>query len=317
MRVKKLIFYYKDFLSSPQQYDECELYWKNIAKEILKEDFVNYTEWFKNVFGNGKKIEDGNPIFTLKHSTKNKAIRIIQEEPKSKRPFLYGWLEKAEEGKLDVFVLVVELSNQTEPEIRKLIFEWFKGNSKTKFEEHLETINETLGKKVILERNKKTEEILELLEVVDEINDINEHYISKTRLLKGSANVRCLNAVYSKKSRITGWSSSSIHTTKGNSSEHSSVYLGSSSSLHSGSRSFISHSHSSEDDLAVMIYAFIMFVSLDNHYTNLTKINSHSYFGRVTKLYGSKTAFVRRYYGLVERINELSEKVGAELSSIK
>lgn len=310
MRGKKLIFYYKDFLNSPQQYELCELYWKNFAKEILKEDLIHYTEWYKNVFGNGKTCGDGNPIFTLKN--KNKAIRIIQEEPKSKRPFLYGWIEKVDEEELEALVLVNELSNQTEPEIRKLILEWFKGGSKAEFEENLETINETFGKRVQIEKNKKTDEILELLEVVDEINDINEHYISKTGLLKGSAEMKYLNSVYNRKSQIMSWRSLTLHSAKGNFTAHSNLVMESSNILPGDNRNSISHS---EEDLVVMIYAFIMFVSLDNHYTNLAKINSHYYFNRVSKLYGSRTLFTQKYYGFVERINELSAKVGAELSN--
>jgi hypothetical protein len=296
MESNKLIYLYKDFLRNSHEYEKCEKYWKKLAKELLGTEFNNYKEWFKNAFVNGKKCLDGNPIFTLIHKDGHKALRIVQEEPISQKAFLYGWVEKFDDNgnNIDVLALTTELSNQTEVLIQKIIYEWFVKSTKSKFMDHLNNINLEYGKRIVNER-KNVKDTNLLLNVVDEINDITEQHISKSALLRGYAKINYFKQIYNKRNQIISIYQSEGHRSK-NFQRNQQIYV----------------SHHSEQDLASTIYTFIMFVSLDNR-ADLEKINSNTYFDRVSKLWGSRSSFTKTYYSLVERINELSEIVEEEL----
>lgn len=136
-------FLFKDFLADPKVYALNQGFWtKQIRSKfspLLERENLEETH-----FANGRKMYDGNPIYSalLKH---HKAIRIIQEEPESEHSQISAWVNQTEANgeKIDELVIVLELSDISKSLAMDLISAWLKSERDKKWMENY--IVEKLG----------------------------------------------------------------------------------------------------------------------------------------------------------------------------
>src|SRR5437763_16907478 len=83
---------FENFLDNPDLYEDLEHFWLYEISKITK---GHLHAWTGNEYANGKKIYDGNPIFSFWQPNKRKAIRIIQNEINPIRADLLCWMKKA------------------------------------------------------------------------------------------------------------------------------------------------------------------------------------------------------------------------------
>jgi len=123
-------FLFKNFLADPKVYALNQGYWATQIRAWLPDAAVERENLYQTHFANGKKMHDGNPMYSalLKNG---KAVRIIQEEPESKQPEIGAWLNQTEiNGKIiQEFVISTELTQITKQVVIALITEWSKPNN--------------------------------------------------------------------------------------------------------------------------------------------------------------------------------------------
>jgi hypothetical protein len=172
---------HKEFMKSKDTYLDTIKYWDKHVLNILK-DPTNYKSWLNNKSKNGSLIIDGNPIYSLIKKDKSQALRIVQDEPRSRKPYMQAWTEifDEEEGgeNLPVLVIALELSNKTSMDSLSLIEHWFE-KEKPKFDRLLASINKKYEKnytksdtEIRLEAYEKLKEITHA-KVVGTNNEIN------------------------------------------------------------------------------------------------------------------------------------------------
>ena len=181
---------HKDFMKSKDAYLDTMKYWEKHVLNVLQEE-TNYSSWLSNKSNNGSLIIDGNPIYSLIKKDKSKALRIVQEEPRSKNPYMQAWTEifdEEEDGEnIQVLVISLELSNKTSMDSLLLIEHWF-DKDKTKFDRLLSSINKKYEKnytksdiEIKLEAYEKLKELTHttIVESNDKINSIAlKHFYS-------------------------------------------------------------------------------------------------------------------------------------------
>lgn len=94
---------FKNFLSEEEIYFQNKKFWKSNIKEFTEEDIE---EWILNEFGNGKAINDGNPIFSCRIGN-DRAIRIIQAERDKITPIFASWNTENKVGDTTIDELVI------------------------------------------------------------------------------------------------------------------------------------------------------------------------------------------------------------------
>jgi len=109
----KILF--EQFLENKKTYNLNISYWRKKLNKALLEDIQLKDQPVQNKNEHGKNFYDGNPIFSYYSITKNKALRIIQENPKELAVY-------PETLKLDAWVnsLVLPLQGE-ELEIKELV----------------------------------------------------------------------------------------------------------------------------------------------------------------------------------------------------
>ena len=135
---------HKGFSSSKQLYLDTVNYWDKKIRNILSNQ-ENYKTWLNNKTKNGELILDGNPIYSLITKDRKRALRIIQDEPRSKNPYMQVWTDtydKGDEGEnIPVLTISLELSNKTLMDSLSIIHSWFNDNSSARFQKILRDIN--------------------------------------------------------------------------------------------------------------------------------------------------------------------------------
>lgn len=122
---------YSQFLENESDYVAAELYWDNLFQACISNLGVEsqWEEWFENKWGDGSKRMDGNPIFTRLDSSKNKALRVIQEEPESEDDkHISAWLDKFDDS-IDELVISCVLSEEVELIVKDLFKYYLMDNS--------------------------------------------------------------------------------------------------------------------------------------------------------------------------------------------
>src|SRR4051812_36610846 len=118
----------KGFLSDSKLYQQTMKQWDSLVRNVIKDE-DNYRTWLNNKTVNGTLLMDGNPIYSLIRKDNSKALRILQDEPRSKYPYMHVWHEvfdKGEDGdNIPVLVITLELSHKTKMESLHLIEMWF------------------------------------------------------------------------------------------------------------------------------------------------------------------------------------------------
>jgi hypothetical protein len=86
---------------------------------------------FKNEFGDGSKIRDGNPIFSA-YSSNKLFFRVIQQEYENS--FVNFWPDDFAKGELEELngiCVVCSFHDSSVSQARQLIEEWIKGNDRS------------------------------------------------------------------------------------------------------------------------------------------------------------------------------------------
>jgi hypothetical protein len=135
---------YSDFLANTHTYAQTEQFWQSHIQALLGSLF--FMPYLKRSYGNGKKIQDGNPIFNAFFPSLHKAIRIIQIPNENESPYFSAWLDSVEIENKDVSELVIELelSDQTLKKIDKLVKMWVLDTAQSV---HIENLIEELNTK--------------------------------------------------------------------------------------------------------------------------------------------------------------------------
>jgi len=122
---------YVDFLSSPEQYEACELYWEKLVKDIAASlgQTGEWQPWLQRYYGDGitPMEKDGNPIFDGRSQKLNRAFRIIQQPAISDELEIVAWLNHEEEYTelpRDEMVLNLSLSQESAALARTLLRYW-------------------------------------------------------------------------------------------------------------------------------------------------------------------------------------------------
>ena len=113
---------FPNFLTNEQEYHICESYWDTKIRYLLEEHgLAEPVPYLNTTFANGKAQLNGNPIanYYIKH--KDKAIRIIQEEPETEGLEISAWINKLETENLTATELVITL--ELTPEAERITFD--------------------------------------------------------------------------------------------------------------------------------------------------------------------------------------------------
>jgi hypothetical protein len=109
-----------NFLNDPTEYDAAERYWATLFEDIAsKTPNQKWEKWFDNVYANGQKILDGNPILSRLNTESRKGVRVIQDEPQDNDSHIGAWLDSYET--IRELVISCVLSDKTEGIVKDLI----------------------------------------------------------------------------------------------------------------------------------------------------------------------------------------------------
>ena len=148
-----------------------------------------------NSTNNGELVIDGNPIFSLIKKDSSKALRIVQDEPRSKKPYMYTWTEIFDKGKegdnIPVLVISLELSNKTFMVSLIIVEQWFLNYEKNKFNKLLESVNKKFENNYVPSSRETAWELHDNLNKLNKFTGI-DHGSSKS--LQGS--IKCLYNIH-------------------------------------------------------------------------------------------------------------------------
>lgn len=134
MENRNRFHYFDNYLDDEDMYSALEKYWIDMFFMLLHKENIDGKDWicpyYNTTFSNGKKMMDGNPIFSAKSKGKNKIIRIIQESSKNGAIFSY-WINSSMDNRSqNELVIVCTLNNNNLEKIKEIIISWIKGNLK-------------------------------------------------------------------------------------------------------------------------------------------------------------------------------------------
>ncbi|MCM3342708.1 hypothetical protein M3650_29820 [Paenibacillus sp. MER TA 81-3] len=122
------------YLDDEDVYSALEKYWIDMFFMLLHKENVDGIDWicpyYNTTFSNGKKMMDGNPIFSAKSTKKNKIIRIIQESSENADLLSYWMNSTMDNRSKNELVIVCTLNNNNLEKIKEIIISWIKGNLK-------------------------------------------------------------------------------------------------------------------------------------------------------------------------------------------
>ena len=131
-----------NYLDDEDVYSSLEKYWMDMFFMWLHQENIGGSDWicpyYNTTFSNGKKMMDGNPIFSAKSKKENKIIKIIQESSNNDDVFSYWINENSSPNEL---VIVCTLNNNNIEKIKKVIINWIKEIFKDTKQKYLEETN--------------------------------------------------------------------------------------------------------------------------------------------------------------------------------
>jgi len=131
---------YQQFLKDKSIYNLNVSYWRVKLQKTLDEKLSTKDQLIKNKNDKGKSFYDGNPMFSYYNTNKDKAIRVIQEDPTYIETYLdikliEAWISKIfvidsnkEEREVPELVVSLFLTNSTVDKCVQLAKEWFSGD---------------------------------------------------------------------------------------------------------------------------------------------------------------------------------------------
>jgi len=153
-------YLFPNFLTNEFEYKICKNYWETKIEYLLRKNKItNYKEYLNTTFVNGKEQLNGNPIVNLYVINKNKAIRIIQEEPETENVEISAWTNKFQNNDLDMTELVISL--ELSPEAEQIAFDFIKkwlidNYSTSVMEKYVDYVYESIK---LIQQEELTEEI--------------------------------------------------------------------------------------------------------------------------------------------------------------
>lgn len=133
MESRNSLHCFDNFLDDEEVYVALEKYWIDVFFMLLDKENIDGRDWispyYKTTFGNGKKMMDGNPIFSAKSKKNDKVIKIIQENPINENVFSY-WNNSSLENNhnQNELVIVCTLNNHNLEKVKEIIISWIIGN---------------------------------------------------------------------------------------------------------------------------------------------------------------------------------------------
>ncbi|MCG7855480.1 hypothetical protein MD537_00745 [Flavihumibacter sediminis] len=109
---------YREFLKDKRIYNLNVSYWRVKLQKTLEEKISSKEQLFNNKNHKGEGFYDGNPIFSFYNARKEKAIRIIQEDPEdivtyTEIKLIEAWIDKVilpfSENDKEVLELVISI----------------------------------------------------------------------------------------------------------------------------------------------------------------------------------------------------------------
>jgi hypothetical protein len=118
MDERKTLF--NQFLKDKSTYNLNIGYWRRKLQTALQEKLTPEKQLINNRDDKGKNLYDGNPIFSYYNRPRNKAIRIIQEDPSeltnySEVKLIQAWFDK----------ITIPISRSKEKEVDELVISIF------------------------------------------------------------------------------------------------------------------------------------------------------------------------------------------------
>lgn len=124
--------FYNNYLNDAVVYDALERFWMGIFYMWLDAENINSSNWispfYKTTFSNGKKMMDGNPIFSAKSRKDGRIIRVIQEDSIDGDVFT-SWRNSTADAKgiLNELVIVCTLNSHNLKKAKDIIISWIVG----------------------------------------------------------------------------------------------------------------------------------------------------------------------------------------------
>jgi len=118
---------FPNFLTNKLEYQICKNYWETKIEYLLqKYNMTNPVQYLTTKFANGQEQLNGNPMVNYYVKSKNKALRIVQDEPETKTIEFSAWTNKFQTDDLDTTELVIslELTPETEQIAYDFIEKW-------------------------------------------------------------------------------------------------------------------------------------------------------------------------------------------------
>lgn len=186
----------KGFLKNKELYLETVKYWEQHVLNVLGDKSNDYKVWLNNKTENGDLIIDGNPIYSLIKKDASKALRIVQDEPRSKKPYMQVWTEvfdKGKEGKnIPVLVISLELSTKTLMESLVLIEYWFVKYEKNKFNILIDSLNKKFENNYV---PSDKEAAWELHQNLNRLNELTSN-IGNSPKKSLASSIKCLYSIH-------------------------------------------------------------------------------------------------------------------------
>lgn len=135
MENRNSLHYFSNYLDDEDVYNALEKYWIDMFYMLLQQENIDSSDWicpyYNTTFGNGKKMMDGNPIFSAISEKRNKVIKIIQESPKDGDVLSY-WINSSigNNQSQKELVIICTLNNCNLKKIKDIIISWIKGKLK-------------------------------------------------------------------------------------------------------------------------------------------------------------------------------------------
>lgn len=132
-------FLYQQFLKDKSIYNLNVSYWRVKLQKALEEKISSKDQLITNRNDQGKSFYDGNPMFSYYSTRKEKAIRVIQEDPTfietySDIKLIEAWItkifvigSKSEEKEVPELVISLFLTNSTVDKCVQIAKDWFNG----------------------------------------------------------------------------------------------------------------------------------------------------------------------------------------------
>ena len=120
-------YLFPNFLNNNLEYQICRSYWEAKIEYLFnKNGILDYAPYLNTTFANGQEQLNGNPMINFHIKKRNKAIRIVQEEPETENVEISAWTNKIEIDNLPTTELVIclELSPESELITIDLIEKW-------------------------------------------------------------------------------------------------------------------------------------------------------------------------------------------------